>query len=286
MKIARKVQLRLWSGMAIFVLALCGVAHAQSDAPPPPPPGGGHGHRGPGPDGGLGFLGVEGMLGHKTVTGAPFIASFTQSSMETFADGNQIQHSSSGTIVRDSAGRTRRDLTLPAIGPLAGSGGTPPHIVIITDPVAQMIYILNVDNQTAREMPMPGGPPKNWTGGNPRGPKNQNDVTTTSLGSKALGPLTLQGTETTRMIPAGAIGNAQAIQITQDRWYSPDLQLDAIVSRSDPRMGSTSFQLSNVQYPATPDESLFQVPVGYTVKQGGKFGGKRGGNPPPPPPQN
>lgn len=47
-----------------------------------------------------------------------------------------------------------------------------------------------------------------------------------------------------------------------------------MIKRSDPRMGDTVFQLTNIQR-AEPATTLFQVPADYTVKQGGP-GGPRG----------
>jgi hypothetical protein len=55
-----------------------------------------------------------------------------------------------------------------------------------------------------------------------------------------------------------------------------------MIKRSDPRMGTTTFQLTNIQR-QEPDASLFQVPPDYTVKQGGQGRFRRGGGQPPPP---
>src|ERR1700723_790240 len=107
---------------------------AASRRPPPPPAGHGFGH-GPGRDE-IRFLGFEAGLGDKTVTGAPFSASFSTESTETLGDGNQIKHTSTGTIARDSQGRTRRDMTLPAFGATAAAGGAAPPRTIFKNPVA------------------------------------------------------------------------------------------------------------------------------------------------------
>jgi hypothetical protein len=93
--------------------------------------------------------------------------------------------------------------------------------------------------------------------------------------------LPVQGTRTTRTIPVGAIGNEKPIVITVERWYSPDLQMNVMIKRSDPRTGDNVFQLTNI-VKAEPDPSLFQVPSDYTVKEGGKTGFRRKGPPPPP----
>lgn len=89
------------------------------------------------------------------VQGAPYSATITNESVQTLVDGNRIVHSSTGTIARDSQGRTRRDTTLPAIGNL--SVANMPHLIFIQDPVAQTSYTLNLTDKTAHKMPMPRG---------------------------------------------------------------------------------------------------------------------------------
>src|ERR1700733_4082172 len=131
-----KAKMFAMAGVAmILLLAGAGVRaqDAASAPPPPPPPGHGFGH-GPGRDE-IRFLGFEAGLGDKTVTGAPFSATFSTESTETLGDGNQIKHTSTGTIARDSQGRTRRDMTLPAFGAVAGQAA-PPHVTFVNDPGA------------------------------------------------------------------------------------------------------------------------------------------------------
>src|SRR5271154_7411594 len=130
-----KAKLFAMAGMAmILLLAGAGVRaqDAASAPPPPPPPGHGYGH-GPGGRDEIRFLGFEAGLGDKTVTGAPFSASFSTETTETLADGNQIKHSSTGTIARDSQGRTRRDMTLPAFGATAAAGEAGPPGPVLDD---------------------------------------------------------------------------------------------------------------------------------------------------------
>jgi len=81
-----------------------------------------------------------------------------------------------------------------------------------------------------------------------------------------------EGTRVTTTIPAGDIGNEQPIQIVDERWYSPDLQVVVMTRHSDPRFGETTYRLTNIQR-AEPSASLFQVPSDYTVKEGPPAGG-------------
>jgi hypothetical protein len=257
---------------AAMILLLAGAGLQAQDAasapPPPPPPGHGFGH-GPGRDE-IRFLGFEAGLGDKVVTGAPFSASFTTESTETLSDGNQIKHTSTGTIARDSQGRTRRDMTLPAFGPMAVAGQAAPHVTFVNDPVAGTRYILEADTKTARQMPAPPDKAeftrKPHTGGGPGAELADKETVTSSLGTQTIGGVTAEGTRYMRTIPAGQIGNAKPIVIVTERWYSADLQMVVMTKRSDPRSGDTTFQMTSIAR-TEPAASLFQVPAGYTVAQ-------------------
>jgi len=268
-----------------MLVASAGVRAQGEAGGPPPPPGPGHERRLM-PFDEIGFMGFEAGLGGKTVTGAPFTAGISTQSTQTLADGNQIQRSVTGSIARDSQGRTRRDMTLPAVGPLATIvGKNPPHAIFINDPVAGTSYILHAEEKTADQMPS-----RSWhrgPGANPalqqeRGGRFQNEKVTTDLGTQSINGVSAQGTRVTRTIPAGEIGNTKPIVITTERWYSPELQVFVMIKRTDPTMGEVVYQLTNIQK-QEPEASLFQVPSDYTVTQRGGRGAGRAGMPTPPP---
>jgi hypothetical protein len=269
-----------WFSSAILLAAaalFCGSAQAQGGPPPGDRGPGGFGHMG-GPEDEMRFLGIEGGAGEKKVTGAPFSASFTSQTTQTLADGNKIEHTSTGTVARDSEGRVRRDMTVPP-GPWSDNGNTPVHVVFISDPVAGANYFLKADKKTAEKFtPPPANPDRAKRDANAA--QRAKDETTVSLGTQTINGVSAEGTRITRTIPAGAIGNQSAIQIVIERWYSPTLQLYVQSKRSDPRFGETTFQLTNVQN-AAPAASQFQVPSDYAVTAA-KGRGRRGGAPPPP----
>jgi hypothetical protein len=91
----------------------------------------------------------------------------------------------------------------------------------------------------------------------------------------------------TRTIPAGQIGNQNEIVITSERWYSADLDLVLRETRSDPRFGNSTYQVTNIgptSVSFTPDPSLKLVRGGRFGRDGGARGA--GKQPPPPPPQD
>jgi len=264
------------------VMTLSAAAWAQTEPAGPPPPPNGETGPAPAPPGDPGgFVGFEAGLGRKTVTGAPFTATVSTQTTQVLTDGNRIQRGTTATISRDSQGRTRREMTLPAIGPWADSSKPAPHVIFLNDPVAGTHYMLNPDRKVARKVPafrLRQQAKKNGMGGGAFAQKLQQNVTTTSLGTQTIGGVTAQGTRYTRTIPAGAIGNEKPIVIVREVWYSPDLQTVVMSKRTDPRMGETVFQMTNIQR-QEPDASLFQVPSDYTIKAANRpgFRGGRGG---------
>ncbi len=274
----------IWGATVSAVIFLFVAAFSVSaQGGPGGPARGGFRGRGPGPigpDDALGFVGFEAGLFGKTVTGAPFTADVSTESIHVLPDGNRIDNKTTGTIARDSSGRTRRDLTLPLIGGYSTSsnGRGPAHAVVINDPVAGVSYVLNDNRKEAREMRLPKNLFRYNDGGrgaNSAARATSPDVTTESLGTQLIGGISAEGTRTTRTIPAGQIGNEKPIAVTVERWYSPDLQMDVLIKRNDPRVGSTVFQLTNIVR-SEPDASLFQVPSDYTVVSGRGGGPRRG----------
>jgi hypothetical protein len=82
----------------------------------------------------------------KPVAGAPYTATGSTETTQTLADGNRIVNKSSAFLARDSQGRTRREESMGALGPLAVNG---PKMAFINDPVSKVNYILDLSNQTA-----------------------------------------------------------------------------------------------------------------------------------------
>jgi hypothetical protein len=224
---------------------------------------GGPGHRG----GGMGpgsfeFERLVGGFGGKVVTGAPFSATVNIETTQVLSNGTHVDQKETASIARDSAGRTRHEITLSNIGPLAASGEAA-HLAFIRDPGAGKNYILNEDKKTVATMERPENGNGEGHGDMLRQRGNNANVQTTSLGTKTMDGLTVEGTRTTRTIPAGQIGNDKPIVITREEWYSQDLQMVISSTRTDPRFGTTTYQLTNINR-SEPAESLFEVPAGYT----------------------
>lgn len=88
-----------------------------------------------------------------------------------------------------------------------------------------------------------------------------------SLGTQTIEGLTVEGARSTRTIPAGAVGNTLPIEVVDETWYSPELQITVMTRHRDPRSAETTYRLINIDR-GEPDRSLFEVPAGYTVSEG------------------
>ena len=249
---------------------------------------------------GMEFLGAEMSFSDKPVKGAPYAAEAVTETTQTLADGNRITRKSSASVYRDSAGRTRREETMSAVGPWA-TGGDAPKVIFIQDPAASVGYHLDPQTHVAHKMPMGKGTFFfSQTGTVASGQKNvtfqrmvapptgsaeagvtagavaalalpgtkisKPDVKTESLGKQIIEGVEAEGTRSTATIPAGAIGNEMPISSVTERWYSTELQTVVMSKRSDPRFGETVYRLTNIQRGEQP-ASLFEVPPDYTVAE-------------------
>ena len=256
----------------ILTLFLSASAAALLAQGPPPPPGPG----GFGPFGGRG-LAIAGMGPGEAVTGAPYSGIQVVQSQTTLADGNRITNRHQTQVSRDSQGRIRTEET---VTPPADSGKQPFTMITILDPVAGTRTVLNSADMTATQMPFaarggrrggrPDGPPP--PDARPQGAGPQRTVT--NLGTQSINGVAATGTQTSEVIPAGAIGNAQPITISRVVWISNDLKVPVQIKSSDPRFGNMEMELTNIAT-SEPGASLFVIPAGYTVQQG--RGGGAGG---------
>jgi len=245
------------------------------------------------------FMSSEMSIEGDVVKGAPYSAEAVTETTQTLGDGNRITRKTSTFIYRDSEGRTRREQSLPAVGPWATSG-TPPVNVFINDPVSGTNYVLDSNTKTARKIGMgkftagvAGAVPAFHVTADPAagttgkmatfsrtttttmavpGPSFTRTESATAPQSKEekLTPQNIEGvlaegTRSTITIPAGGVGNERPIDIVSERWYSPELKQVVMTKHSDPRMGETVYKLTGLQR-AEPSRSLFDIPSDYALK--------------------
>ena len=278
-------------GLSLGAMVLSGMAVIVS-AQDPPPPGGFRGPRQGGPMSGMFEIGgLMGGFGGKLVTGKPILATITITHTETLP-GNMISNTSTGTYARGADGSTYRDVKFSGLGPWS-SGGKVKEFAYIRNITTGKEYIVNVTNGTYVAFPLRERKESKGSKFGPLGGPSPDDenVTDNPSGSyKDPASSTVYPADdklVTRTIPAGAIGNTSAIVITSERWFSNALELVLENTHTDPRFGTTTYQLSNIGH--SPSTSLFTPNPAFTQVQGegnGKGGHHGQGNQTPPPPQN
>ena len=88
-----------------------------------------------------------------------------------------------------------------------------------------------------------------------------------SLGRQTVSGVACNATRSTHSIAAGQIGNDRPIEIVSETCYSDELKTVVSSRTNDPMHGETSMQLMNVSR-SEPAKSLFEIPAGYTTKEG------------------
>jgi hypothetical protein len=249
-----------------------------------------------GGDMGFQFVAAEPTLSSQIVKGAPYSLEATVETDQTLADGNRIGHHQVVRVYRDSEGRTRREETLAALGPWAASG-TPRTVVTIQDPVSGVTYSLDPQNKIATKLPtgfagkfttsrgfhtFGGGIATSISADGPQttmgasgmvvvqegtaSPGVRQDETSESLGKETIAGVSAEGVRLTTTIPAETIGNERPIEITRERWFSPELQIVLRSRQSDPRFGITTYEVTKVDR-GNPAHSLFEVPRDYQIRK-------------------
>ncbi len=218
------------------------------------------------------FGGLVGGFGGKLVTGKPVQANLKIVRTENLAGGNTISNTTTGTYARGSDGSTYRDVKFTAIGPWAGSGKAQ-EFTYIRNVAKGTQYIVNVPKGTYQAFPVRVHASRNLEKkGRPNRPDSTNEVVTDNPNATYTDPATntsypVDDRKVTRTIPAGAIGNSLPIVITSERLYSAALDLLLEETHTDPRFGTTTYQLSNIGQ--SPASSLFLPDTSFTQVQGG-----------------
>ena len=232
----------------ILFVASGGVLSAQRGAPP------------------IGIMGVEPLEFGEVVRDAPFTAEATTEMTQELRDGNRIEQRSTVTIARDSAGRTRREQSLPSIGPVVLDPNV--RMITISDPRQRTLYLIDPQRRTVSRSTAPSGPPRPprspgdpAPGGRPLPPPQ---VSSQGLGNRQILGVRAEGTRQTMTIPPGVFGNVGAIDVVTERWYSPELKIVLESRRTDPRTGDVTYRVTQLGR-GEPDAALFEIPSDYTV---------------------
>lgn len=236
------------------------------------------------PEGKIAFFSAEMAGAGEVVTAAPYTATATTESTQVLGDGNRIVNKTSSFVARDSQGRTRRETDLHRIGTMQVDS---PKTVFINDPTTHTQYIFTpggeatkvvrsesswkekpqiIELRTAREQRIKDKTIVTVQGAREgqQSKESSEQVKHEDLGTQTIEGVSAQGKRETVTIPAGQIGNERPIEIVSETWFSPELHTMVLRKHSDPRMGESTYRLTDIKR-NEPDASLFQPPPGTKV---------------------
>jgi len=210
--------------------------------------------------------------------GKPYSATAVTHTVQVLADGSQIERTQSEVLYRDEQGRTRSE---------TNEG----KFIQIVDRVAGVIYSLDATMRTARATETMAGGRRGANAGatqpqaveelkamadRVKAAVQEQSVTdqarrtpnlaTEDLGTQFVNGVQAKGVRTTSTIPVGAIGNNRELKTVSERWESRELGVMVKSVNTDPRFGTTTYDLTNLSQSA-PDPALFRVPADYTILQ-------------------
>jgi hypothetical protein len=211
------------------------------------------------PDGGTREVLISILI--PSLPNAPFTATVITEWIRQLADGSTITLKNHRAIARDTAGRIfqeRRTLV-----PDDGKSESGVSQIEISDPVSHNLYICvprervcQLEEFSAPEFMRPVSP--GAAAKHPGAPELED------LGKQSISGLETVGTRETIVIPAGAVGNNSPLLTKREFWYSPQLGVNLISKRQDPRSGIQNFEVSDIAL-GEPDAKLFELPSGSKI---------------------
>lgn len=193
---------------------------------------------------------------------APFTATVSTEWIRLMRDGSSITVKNHRTIARDAAGRVFQERRY--FVPDDGKRESTVTQIEISDPASHEQYICVPREQVCRLQQFFA----RYFVASPAADTARNQSTTP--GQEFLGKQTIEGLETigtreTTLIETGAVGNNSPILEKREFWYSPQLGVNLITKRDDPRFATQqNFEVTNIAL-GEPDAKLFEPPNGYKI---------------------
>lgn len=212
-----------------------------------------------GPDGGTTYH-VDG-ISVRPLPGQPFSGRGTTEWTRTLQDGSVVTTHLFAMVARDSQGRIYREGR--NFVPVNSDQEPKRYRFKIADQTTHTLTICMVASRSCNVTNYFA--PTSFTL-RPVGPFDDGKRTLAreSLGNDVMDGISVVGTRETITINAGVIGNSQALSITREFWYSPELQVNLAITRKDPREGTQVVRVHEVSR-SEPDPNLFKVPEGYAI---------------------
>jgi hypothetical protein len=189
---------------------------------------------------------------------APFTTTLNTQWDRTQRDGAPVTLQNQRLIMRDSAGRIFQERVL-----LTPSGREKVvNRFEISDPVTHQQYFCYPNQQVCELRDY--ATPEIASATIDAAPGTATPSRREDLGKKIVSGVETVGTRETTVLDVDGGADGQSPTITNEFWYSPQLGMNLIVNRADPRSGNQYFEVHDL-IQGEPDPSFFLVPAGYNV---------------------
>jgi hypothetical protein len=95
-------------------------------------------------------------------------------------------------------------------------------------------------------------------------PGDQGSAIHEDLGKRFIDGVETEGTHDILIYNPGVYGNDRKMTVENEFWWSPQLGLNLLSIKTDPRIGKQTFTVTDLAQ-GDPDPSLFQLPAGFEV---------------------
>jgi hypothetical protein len=201
------------------------------------------------------------------LAGAPFSAIVSTDWTQLLADGSSATIKNRRVVARDSTGRIFQQRKF-----FTASGDSGIRALQYSDPNRHEYYDCIVAQRTCylstNVGPAITAMPANMSGlglcGCAQPQRPGYSVQQEALGQKTIENVEATGSSEITTLPAGQFGNEKAQPIVKEFWYSPQLGINLVTKRFDPRSGSEDFTVGTLSL-AEPDPAIFQPPADYKI---------------------
>jgi hypothetical protein len=200
---------------------------------------------------------------------APFTLTLETEWARPLADGGSITSVNKRRIARDAAGRIYQERWF--LVPKNGNVESKMTTIQIADPQAHTLYncfFFGDKKNVCEEL--------DYSPSEPAVNTEQKDLTVQLADNRGsythhfLGKQMVSGVETvgvrdTTTFNPGVFGNDREMVVERETWYSPQLDLNLLSIRTDPRTGKQTFT-ATVVIQGDPDPALFELPAGFRAE--------------------
>jgi hypothetical protein len=211
---------------------------------------------------------------------APFISTLQTEWLRNLADGGTITLVNERRIMRDTKGRIYQERWY--LVPKNSDQHSAMTAIQISDPNNHTLYTYPMETHVCELTPYGPTPATVYQVSGPATGPLPNDAGFAiheDLGKQLIAGVDTVGTRESTIYNPGVFGNDRKVTVSREFWYAPQLGINLLSKRSDPRFGTQTFTVTNLSL-AEPDPQLFELPEGFRVED------RRPAEPPATPPAN